>query len=203
MSVKPSISVLKLYTWFHKFYSRPQAQSLTDCEATRGLHMRLINTVNIRTMIALLLPITFIQVSEVLFAAAEEGSVSLGIINMEYTGLSIQKSSDVDLPSWHISSFFQKAEFIQLNGDIQYFFAPRSLQRGQIRGRFYSGIGMRAVSYAKRKDDEEYWLRIPLGTQFEMLPMRLQVFGELTFISGPIPETKLSFSPSLGMRVHL
>ncbi|NRA45921.1 MAG: hypothetical protein HRU09_13275 [Oligoflexales bacterium] len=136
-------------------------------------------------------------------AAPLSSSVSLGVINMEYTGLSIQKSSDSDLPSWHVSSFFQKGEFIQLNGDIQYFFSPTGMQSNQMRGRFYSGIGMRVVSYAKRKDDEEYWLRIPLGTQFEMIPMRLQVFGEVTFFSGPIPETKLSFSPSLGMRVLL
>ena len=138
-------------------------------------------------------------------AESSDSSVSLGIINMEYTGLSIQKSSDsnIDLPSWHVSSFFQKGEFIQLNGDIQYFFIPSSLQKGQIRGRFYSGIGMKVVSYAKWKEDEEYWLRIPIGTQFEMIPMRLQLFGEVTFFSGPIPESKLSLSPSLGMRVHL
>ncbi|MFK7823560.1 MAG: hypothetical protein AB8G05_05355 [Oligoflexales bacterium] len=136
-------------------------------------------------------------------AGPSDSSVSLGIINMEYTGLSIQKSSNLDLPSWHVSSFFQKGEFIQLNGDLQYFFVPSALQKGKFRGRFYSGIGMKVVSYAKRKDDEEYWLRIPLGTQFEMIPMRLQLFGEVTFFSGPIPESKLSLSPSLGMRVHL
>lgn len=136
-------------------------------------------------------------------AYSAENSVSLGIVNMQYTGLSIQKSSDLDLPSWHVSSFFQKGEFIQLNGDLQYFFAPKGMQKGQVRGRFYSGIGMKVVSYAKRKDDEKYWLRIPIGAQFEMIPMRLQVFGELGFFLGPIPETKLSYSPSLGMRVQL
>ena len=106
------------------------------------------------------------------------------------------------MPSWHVSTYFRKDEYLQVNGDIQYFFTPDALKLGNFFTSTYSGIGIRVASFAYQ-DEEKYWLRIPAGLQWEAKPLHMQLFFEIAGLAGPFPNTAVSFNSSLGVRVLL
>ncbi|MCB9229416.1 MAG: hypothetical protein H6618_07380 [Deltaproteobacteria bacterium] len=129
--------------------------------------------------------------------------VSFGIISGESTGLSLHKKADHQVPAWHVSAFFQSREFLQFNGDLQFYIRPIILDRELLQGSFYSGIGLRAISLAHRDQEESYWIRFPAGFHLEVKAMKLQIFFELSGIVGALPSTKLMMSPVTGLRIVL
>lgn len=134
---------------------------------------------------------------------AQGNNISLGIVTSEHTGISLQKRADQQIPAWHVSTYFQSKDFLQFNGDVQYFLKPGSMSFGPFQGMIYSGLGIRVVSIAHKSQEEQYWLRLPLGVQIESQTMHLQVFFEFAGLAGPLPTTTMDFSPVLGARILL
>lgn len=129
--------------------------------------------------------------------------ISIGMVNAETNGISIHKDADASIPAWHFSTFYQAEKFLQFNADIQYYLDLPSLSSSVASAQFYSGLGLRGESRNEYQDDEKYWMRVPLGLQFDIRPLKIQSFIEGTALVGPMPETKMSIHPSIGLRINL
>lgn len=128
---------------------------------------------------------------------------SVGLVNSQTPGFSLQRQGGDGVPTWHVSTYLQPGAFVQVQSEIQQFFAAGLFPSQQVATAFYAGLGLKVVNEAAAREEETYWLRSPWGLQAELRSTGLQAFAELGLEVGPLPAAMLNANPCLGVRFRL
>ena len=125
--------------------------------------------------------------------SAEKPTLSVGTVAERQPGLSLQYKHQKDR-ALHGTFHFLDSQAIRMSFDLQF------LHRAFEPLWFYSGIGMSGQSRDGDDASESYFLNLPIGVQWNLSELPLELFSELVPTVGALPNTELAARLRVGIR---
>ena len=116
------------------------------------------------------------------------------------SGLSLHRGADDD-SAYHIVGRYSETD-AYLSADYHKQFLSPLQWHGRFPLYLYGGLGLSGEHNAASKYGERFFLRLPLGAQWIVPTMHLQVFAETVGKLGEIPQTNISGEIRGGIRAY-
>lgn len=121
----------------------------------------------------------------------------IGAVVGEGSGLSLSYRPTRPL-GMHFTAKAVSEDEVAFQGDVQKFFRPLFLLQFGVEA--YSGLGLLGEAARHQGYEEDYYLVVPLGLQWQNSHVPVHLFVEQSVIAGALPLTKVSGRVNLGIR---